>query len=234
MPPATSATTAALAPASAILRQALAIGVAVGLFGLSFGVLAAQTGLSLLQAEALSALVFAGSTQLAAVGVAAEGGTALSAVLGGLLLSARCVAFGVTLAPLLRGPLGKRLLASHFIIDESAALAAAQTDRAAARRGFWAAGIAVFVLWNAGTVAGWFLTGAIDVEATGLDAAIPAAFVALVWPRLDEAPARVAAATGAAIALLASPVLPAGAPILLAALGALAGWAWARRTGAPA
>ncbi len=214
-----------------ILRKAIAIGVAVGLFALSFGVLARETGLSLLQAEALSTLVFAGSTQLAAVGVAAEGGTALAAVLGGLLLSARCVAFGVTLAPLLPGPLRRRLLASQLIIDESTALAVAQTDPADARRGFWAAGIAVFVLWNAGTVAGWVLTGAIDVEATGLDAAIPAAFVALLWPRLDAAPARVAAATGAAIALLAAPVLPAGAPILLAALGALAGRAWALRTG---
>ena len=106
----------AAASDTAILRQALAIGVAVGLFGLSFGVLARQTGLSLLQAEALSTLVFAGSTQLAAVGVAAEGGSALSAVLGGLLLSARCVAFGVALAPLLRGPLGRRLLASQLIV----------------------------------------------------------------------------------------------------------------------
>jgi 4-azaleucine resistance transporter AzlC len=218
----------------AILGQALAIAVAVGLFGLSFGVLARETGLSLLQAEALSTLVFAGSTQLAAVGVAAEGGTAFSAVLGGLLLSARCVAFGVTLAPLLRGPLWRRLLASHLVIDESAAVAAAQPDPAAARRGFWAAGIAVFVLWNAGTVAGWFLTGAIDVEATGLDAAIPAAFVALLWPRLDTTPGRVAAATGAVIALVAVPLLPPGAPILLAALGALAGRAWAVRSGARA
>ncbi|MGE0027669.1 MAG: AzlC family ABC transporter permease [Thermoleophilia bacterium] len=230
MPPAT-ATTAARPRDRAVLRQALAIAVAVGLFGLSFGVLARETGLSPAQAEALSVLVFAGSTQLAAVGVAAEGGTALSAVLGGLLLSARCVAFGVTLAPLLRGPLWRRLLASQLIIDESAAVAAAQTDPAAARRGFWAAGLAVFVLWNAGTVAGWFLTGAIDVEATGLDAVIPAAFVALLWPRLDAAPARVAAGSGVAIALLATPVLPAGAPILLAALGALAGRAWALRGG---
>lgn len=233
MPPAT-ATISARDRDRAILRQALAIAVAVGLFGLSFGVLAREAGLSLAQAEALSVLVFAGSTQLAAVGVVAEGGTALSAVLGGLLLSARCVAFGVTLAPLLRGPLWRRLLASQLIIDESAAVAAAQADPAAARRGFWTAGIAVFVLWNAGTVAGWFLTGAIDVEATGLDAAIPAAFVALLWPRLDTAPARVAAATGVAIALLAAPVLPAGAPILLAALGALAGRAWALRSGRPA
>ena len=165
------------------------------------------------------------------MGVAAEGGSALSAVLGGLLLSARCVAFGVTLAPLLRGRLGRRLVASQLVIDETAAVAAAQADPAAARRGFWAAGIAVFVLWNVGTVAGWFLTGAIDVEATGLDAVIPAAFVALLWPRLDRAPARVAAVTGAAIALLTAPVLPAGAPILLAALGALAGRAWELRTG---
>jgi 4-azaleucine resistance transporter AzlC len=220
--------------AAAILRQALAIGLAVGLFGLSFGVLTAQADLSLAKAVALSTLVFAGSTQLAAVGVVAEGGSALSAVLGGLLLAARCVAFGVVLAPLLRGRLGRRLLASHLVIDESAALATAQPDPASARRGFWAAGIAVFVLWNAGTIAGWFLTGAIDVEATGLDAAIPAAFVALVWPRLDRPSARVAALVGAAIALLASPVLPAGAPVLLAGLGAVAGWVWDRRAGAVA
>jgi predicted branched-subunit amino acid permease len=121
---------------AAIHRQALAIGVAVGLFGLSFGVLAAQTGLSLLQAAALSTLVFVGSSQLAAVGVAAEGGTAVAAVLGGLLLSARSVAFGVTLAPLLRGSLRRRLLASQLIIDESAALAAALPDPTSARRGF--------------------------------------------------------------------------------------------------
>lgn len=150
-------------------------------------------------------------------------------MLGGLLLSARCLAFGVTLAPLLRGTLPRRLVASHLIIDESAALAAVQPDPASARRGFWAAGLAVFALWNAGTVAGWFLTGAIDVEAVGLDAAIPAAFVALVWPRLDQVPARAAAATGAAIALCTSPSLPAGAPILLAGLGAGVGWALARR-----
>lgn len=220
--------------AAAIVRQALAIGVAVGLFGLSFGVLTAQTDLSLAKAVALSTLVFGGSVQLAAVGVVAEGGTALSAVLSGLLLAARCIAFGVVLAPLLRGPLGRRLLASHLVIDESTALATAQPDPASARRGFWAAGIAVFVLWNAGTIAGWFLTGAIDVEATGLDAAIPAAFVALVWPRLDRPSARLAAVVGAAVALLAAPVLPAGAPVLLAGLGAVAGWIWERRAGAAA
>ncbi|WP_217914809.1 AzlC family ABC transporter permease [Miltoncostaea marina] len=202
---------------------------AVGAFGLSFGVLAAEAGLGLPEAAALSSLVFAGSTQLAAVGVIAEGGTAAAAVLSGLLLAARSVAFGVALAPVLRGPLRTRLLASHLLIDESAALAAAQRGRREARRAFAAAGVAVFLLWNAGTVLGWLLTDAIDVATVGLDAAIPAAFVALLAPRLERPAARAAALAGAAIALALTPITAAGVPILLASLGALAGLAAERR-----
>lgn len=213
-----------------ILRQALAIALAVGALGLSFGVLCADTGLGLPMSVALSTLVFAGSAQLAAVGVVADGGTALAAVAAGLLLNARSLAFGVALAPILGGRLGRRLADSHLLIDESAALAAAQSDPAAARRAFRAAGLAVLVLWNAGTVGGWLLTGAIDVEATGLDVVIPAVFVALLAPRMGDGPSRATALAGAAIALALTPVAPAGVPILLAAAGVGAGLVLARRT----
>jgi 4-azaleucine resistance transporter AzlC len=216
-----------------ILRQALAIALAVGALGLSFGVLCADTGLGLPMAVALSTLVFAGSAQLAAVGVVADGGTALAAVAAGLLLNARSVAFGVALAPILGGRLGRRLADSHLLIDESAALAAAQSDPADARRAFRTAGLAVLVLWNAGTVAGWLLTGSIDVEAIGLDVVIPAVFVALLAPRMGDGPSRVTALAGAAIALALTPVAPAGLPILLAAAGVGAGLLLARRV-APA
>lgn len=213
-------------------RQALAIGAAVGVFGLSFGVLCADTGLGLPMAAALSTLVFAGSAQLAAVGVVAEGGTAVAAVAAGLLLSARSLAFGVALAPVLRGPMRRRLVDAHLMIDESAALAAAQHDPTAALRAYRLAGLAVLVLWNAGTVAGWLLTGAIDVTATGLDAAIPAVFVALLAPRMHDDAARAAALAGAALALALTTLLPAGLPILLASAGVVAGLAVQRRRAA--
>ncbi len=206
-----------------MLRQAGAIAVVAGAFALSFGVLCSETGLGLPMTVALSTLVFAGSAQLAAVGVIADGGTGAAAVLAGLLLGARNLAFGVALAPLLGGRLGRRLLASQLVIDESVAVATAQPDAASARRAFWITGLGVFLPWNAGTIAGWLLTDAIDVEATGLDAAIPGAFVALLAPRLTSRAAWVAALGGAGIALALTPVTAPGVPILLSAAGALAG-----------
>lgn len=203
-----------------IVRQAMVLALAIGAFGVSFGVLCSEAGLGLPMAMAFSILVFAGSTQLAAVGVIAEGGTAAAALLSGLLLAARNVAFGIALAPILGGSLRRRLVASHLLIDESAALASVQEDRERARQAFWTAGVCVLVLWNLGTLAGWILTDAIDVEAVGLDALIPAAFVALLAPRLGGAPARAAALAGAAIALAATPLTAPGVPIVLAAAGA--------------
>lgn len=210
---------------AAAIRQAAAIAVVAAAFALSFGVLCAESGVGLAMTVALSTLVFAGSAQLAAVGVVADGGTGAAAVLAGLLLGARNLAFGVALAPLLGGRLGRRLLASQLVIDECVAVATAQPDPAAARRAFWITGAAVFVPWNAGTVAGWGLTGAIDVRATGLDAAVPGAFVALLAPRMTSAAARASALGGAVIALALTPVAPPGVPILLAAAGAGAGLA---------
>jgi 4-azaleucine resistance transporter AzlC len=217
-----------------LLRQAIAIALAVGAFGISFGVICADTDLSLAKALALSGLVYAGSAQLAAVGVAAAGGTALAAVLAGLLLSARNVAFGVALAPILTGSLGRRLLASHVLIDQSAGVALAQPEPARARRAFWLTGVAVLILWLAGTAAGWALTGSIDVEAVGLDAAIPAVFVALLVPRLDRPSHRASAIAGAGIALVLAPFTAPGLPILAAALGAGAGLLVSARRGEPA
>ncbi len=213
----------------AVVRQAAAIAVVAGAFALSFGVLCSETGLGLPMTVALSTLVFAGSAQLAAVGVMADGGTGAAAVLAGLLLASRNLAFGVALAPLLGGRLRRRLVAAQLVIDESVAVATAQPDPATARRAFWITGAAVFVPWNAGTVAGWALTGAIDVEATGLDAAVPGAFVALLAPRLTSPAARASALGGAAIALALTPVAPAGVPILLSAAGAGLGLLVGRR-----
>jgi predicted branched-subunit amino acid permease len=206
-----------------VLRPAAAIAVVAAVFALSFGVLCAEVGIGLPMTVALSALVFAGSAQLAAVGVVADGGTGAAAVLAGLLLGARNLAFGIALAPLLGGRLRRRLLACQLVIDESVAVATAQPHAAAARRAFWIAGLAVFVPWNAGTVAGWALTGSIDVAAIGLDAAVPATFVALLAPRVTTPAARASALAGAAVALALTPVAPAGVPILLAAAGAASG-----------
>ena len=212
------------------VRDALAIGVTVGVLGCSFGALAVAGGVSVGMACAMSALVFTGGAQFLALGVVGAGGGALAALAAGLLLNARCLPFGLALAGILGGGRLRRAAASQLVIDESAALALAQPRPADRERAFWAAGLAVFVAWNAGTALGALAGGALgDPAAWGLDAAFPAAILALLVPQLGTRAARAAAAAGAALALACTPLLPAGAPILVAALGGAVGWAVGRR-----
>lgn len=200
----------------------LALSVAVGVFGVSFGVLGVASGLSVAMTCALSALVFAGGAQFAAVGVVAAGGSPLAAVVSGLLLNTRYAAFGLTVAPLLGRGLPERLVGAHLVIDESVALALTRKDRRAARRVFWLTGGALFVVWNAATLFGAVAGTALgDPEALGLDAAFPAGFLALLMPQLATTRARVAALSGGLIALVLLPLTPPGVPIVAAALGAL-------------
>lgn len=210
-----------------IIRQALSVGFAVAPFGIVFGVACAEAGLSWLDAAGFSAIAFGGSAQFAAVDVLGDGGTAAAAIIAGLLLNLRSLAFGIVLAPALRGPLWKRLVFSQLVIDESTAVATAQDDLRWRRFGFIAGGLSVFVLWNACTLLGVALASIGDEFVTdwGLDAAAPAAFLGLLWPRLvgdGGTPGRRIAAAGALIAAVCIPVAPAGVPILAATLGVFA------------
>lgn len=202
-------------------RNAVLLGAATGVFGVSFGVLATTAGLSVAQASALSVLVFTGASQFAAVGVIAGGGSVGAALGSAVLLAARNGAYGVALAPMLRSrSLARRLLAAQLVIDETTAMATAQADRARARDAFWWTGLSVFVFWNAGTLLGALGGDVIgDPETLGLDAAFPAGFIALAAPHLRSRRGKVAAVTGALIALVLIPLAPAGTPILAAALG---------------
>jgi predicted branched-subunit amino acid permease len=206
--------------------RALAFGLAAAVFGASFGVLAVAAGLGVAQACAFSLLVFAGGAQLAAVGVVAAGGAAGAAVASGLLLNARYLAFGLTVAPLLRGPVWRRALGALLLTDETAALALAEPEPRAAARAYWTTGAVLYVAWNLGTLAGALAGEALgDPAALGLDAAFPGGFLALLAPLLRGRRAKAAAAAGVLLALALTPLLPPGIPILVAALGALAGLA---------
>lgn len=210
-----------------IRRRALSIALALAPFGVVFGVTCAQAGLGVAEAIGFSSLVFTGSAQFAAVGVLDDGGGVAAAVGAGLLLNLRCLAFGLLLAPTLAGTRGVRALLAQLVIDESTAVATAETDQRRRRDGFLAGGLAVFAVWNLTTVVGVVLASGDDafVAEWGLDAAVPAAFLALLWPRLvgtDGGDGRRIAIAGAAIATIAVPLTPAGIPILLAGLGVLA------------
>ena len=213
-------------------RDGFVVAFAVGVFGVTFGVFAVATGFSVAQAQVMSLLVFTGGSQFAAVGVISSGGTTGAAFASAGLLAARNGMYGLVLNPMLKGGRGRRLIAAHVVLDESTAMAVAQRDPVEGEKAFWFTGVAVFILWNLGTLLGALGGNAIgDPETYGLDAAFPAGFVALMAPHLRTKPGLIAAVAGGVIAFVSIPLLPAGAPILVAALGVVpALWLLRRET----
>jgi predicted branched-subunit amino acid permease len=204
-----------------IVRTAVSVGVASGAYGVSVGALGVAAGLTVAQTCALSVLMFTGGSQFALVGAIGGGGSQLSGALSAVLLGARNGVYGVRLAPLLRVRGARRLLAAHLVIDESTAVALGSEVHGvrAGRLGFWATGLSVFVLWNAATLLGALAGSTVgDPRAYGLDAAVPAAFLAMLAPRLRDRQTWTIALAAALVAVAVVPLVPAGVPVLVAAL----------------
>ncbi len=205
--------------ASPAVRVGLSVAVATGLYGISFGALSAASGLSLAQTAALSLLMFSGGSQFAFIGVVAGGGSGLSALSAAALLGLRNGVYGMQLNFLLRPRGWRKAAAAQLTIDESVATATAQSELPEAKRGFWTAGIGVFVLWNVFTLVGALLGGAVgDPRQWGLDGAAVAAFLGLLWPRLRSREAGAIAVACAVVTVIAVPLAPPGVPILCAAV----------------
>jgi predicted branched-subunit amino acid permease len=171
--------------------------------------------------------MFTGASQFALVGVLGAGGGAIAAVLTAWLLGARNGLYALHIAPTLNLRGLRKPIAAQLTIDESTAMSIAHepiVDHS--RHAFWATGISVYVLWNIGTLLGALGASAIgDPAMLGLDAAIPAGFLALLWPRLRDRTAWAIAAGGATIALVLTPLTRSGVPVLASALIAvLAGY----------
>ncbi|HEY7926595.1 MAG: AzlC family ABC transporter permease [Candidatus Dormibacteria bacterium] len=214
---------------AAVLRNAAGIGVATGAYALSFGAIATATGLSVLQTCVLSLAMFTGASQYALVGVLGGGGGALTAAATSLLLGTRNVLYGLRLSSLLQVRGFRRLVAAQLVIDESTAMSLGRSSPRANRLGFWATGISVYVLWNLGTLVGAFGAQALsNPRAVGLDAAAPAAFLALLAPRVRTRSTAAIALAAAAVAMATVPFLPVGGPVLVAALVAIVVGAAAR------
>jgi predicted branched-subunit amino acid permease len=227
---------------AALLRDVGLICLADGIVGVSFGAAAVAGGLPWWVPVALSALVFAGGSQIAAVGVVLAGGSPFAAVAAGAVLNTRLFPYGLAVADVVasagdasqagRGDGGARpgavvkrwlvrLIGTHIITDESVAFALRQDGRAKRGAAFWTCGVALFVIWNVSVLLGVGLGSALhDTNAFGLDSTFPAVMLALALPTLTSRSIKVAAGTGAVIAVALTPVLPAGLP-LLAALGGL-------------
>ena len=202
------------------LRDIALVCLADAIVGASFGAITVSGGLALWVPIAMSVLVFAGGAQFAAAGVVLAGGSPAAAVLAGLILNARLLPYGFTVADAVGSKWWTRLLGAHLIVDESVAFSMRQHERQRRRAIFWTCGLALFACWNAAVVLG-AAAGTVmrNTDRFGLDAVFPAVLLALVLPALADRGTRRAALLGVVIAVAATPFLPAGLPVLLALAG---------------
>lgn len=201
---------------------------ATSAYGISFGALSVASGLDIWQTCVLSLVMFTGGSQFAFIGVIGAGGAAAAAaaIASAGLLGVRNVAYGLRMAPVVGTTPMRRVLAPHFTIDESTAVALAHAEPQARSLGFWVTGVGIYVGWNLTTLLGALLGDVLgDPRAYGLDAAAAAAFLALLWPRLRRRQAIAVGVAAAVVATALTPTLMPGIPVLVAALVAVVvGW----------
>ncbi len=203
----------------------LSIAAAVGVYGVSFGALAVTAGLDIWQTCALSFLMFTGGSQFAFIGVIGGGGTGAAAWAAATLLGVRNGVYGMQLKALIRPPARLIPLMAQLTIDESTATATAQPTHDERVRGFWTAGVGVFVLWNLFTLVGALAGDALgDPKRWGLDGAAVAAFLGLLWPRLKGRDPIALAVVAALVTMITLPLVPPGIPVLIAAVVTAAWW----------
>ncbi len=204
-----------------VLVEAATIGLTTGAYGVSFGALSVTSGLDVWQTAVLSALMFTGASQFAMVSVLAGGGAPLAAVASSALLGLRNLFYGIRIRQILAPRPARAAVAAQLTIDESTAMALAHSDRPVPRPAlaFWSTGLSVFLLWNTGTLAGALGADSLgDPQRWGLDAAVPAAFLALLWPQITNRRLLGVAVLAAGLAMTLTPVLAPGLPVLCAAL----------------
>ncbi len=218
----------------AVVRDSLGVAIATGTYGVGFGAVSVASGLDVLQTCALSLVMFTGASQFALIGVLSSGGTPLAGASAALLLGTRNTLYGLRMAPLLGFSGWRRAAAAHVLIDESTAMGVTRPTRELARLGFLTTGIGIFALWNLATLVGAVAGEQIgDPRDFGLDAAVGAAFLALLWPRLTTPVLRGTAVLAAAVAAGAVTLTPAGVPVLVAAgVAVLVGALTAKPSGA--
>jgi predicted branched-subunit amino acid permease len=215
----------------ATATQSLSVSFTVGLYGTAFGAASIAAGFSIFQTCLLSLLTFSGASQFAIVGVMGAGGSALSGIATASLLGIRNGLYGLRMAPLLKVRGIKRVVAAQITIDESTGVAVGQEDLGidAVRHGFWLTGFGVYIFWNFFTLLGALGAQAMgNPSAWGLDAAVPAAFLGLVWPRLSGKFERALAASAILLSIALTPFLSAGLPII-ATVALAVGFGWKAR-----
>ncbi|MEJ6507042.1 MAG: AzlC family ABC transporter permease [Microbacteriaceae bacterium] len=201
--------------------QGFQVAAAVSLSGISFGALSVALGFSVWQTMVLSLVMFSGASQFAFIGIVASGGAAVlgAAIASAGLLGVRNGLYALKMSSIIGPGFFTRAAAAQLTVDESTAVSVAQSDVTSSRHGFWATALALYAGWNIATLVGALAGDALgDVRTWGLDAVAAAAFLGLLWPRLTAREPIAVAVAAAALTVVLIPVVPAGIPVLAAAV----------------
>jgi 4-azaleucine resistance transporter AzlC len=183
-------------------------------FGLVYAVVARDAGLSLIETQALSVLVFAGSAQFSAAGLFGSGAAALEIVSTTFLLNVRHVLYGLSLGRRIPVRGWRRTTAAYFLTDEAFGVVAAREERTFAF--LLGAELSVFVTWNLATLGGALVGTAIaDPAELGVDLVFPLAFLALLVPLVRTRVELLVAVVSGGVAYVLAEGLPGGLPILV-------------------
>jgi 4-azaleucine resistance transporter AzlC len=204
-------------------REAVPFAVAGFTVAISFGISARAAGVPAAAAIAMSAFVYAGSAQFAAVAILAQGGSVAAAVLAAVMMNARYIAMGVAIGPSLKGGRARRSLEGQSVVDASWALAN-RGDGRFDRHTLFGSSAVQYCTWLTGTIVGVVAGGILpDPEALGIDAVFPAFFLALLVNEMKDNEARAVAVGGAIVAVVLGLLAPPGVGILAASVVALVG-----------
>lgn len=168
--------------------------------GLAFGVLAQKAGISILNTLLMSLLVYAGSSQLIAVGLFASGVPAMSVILTTFVVNLRHVLLSAALSPYLKGWRKWEIAAfAYELTDESFAVHSVRfASGMPSKAEVLATNATAQVAWIFGTWLGIVVGQSItDVKPLALDYVLPAMFIALLVLQIkDRVQVGVALATG--------------------------------------
>ncbi|WP_026960222.1 AzlC family ABC transporter permease [Aliagarivorans taiwanensis] len=176
-----------------LLKGALAVtplSIAVLPWGLLAGSFALESGLDVFQSQAMSAIVFAGSTQLVACGLFKAGASLSTMLLTTLFVTSRHLLYSLAMRPhISKQPLRWRLLLGFLLTDELFALCGKQKPEQFDRWYALGAGLWFYLCWNAASLVG-IVAGAQlpNLQELGLDFAVAATFIALVIPQVKSLP----------------------------------------------
>jgi predicted branched-subunit amino acid permease len=196
------------------------------LYGAGFGLIAAQAQMALGPAMAMSAGVFSGSAQLAAMNLMTTGAFTLwSLAATVLLINARYLLFGAAIRPWLSAATPAQAYASLLVLgDANWLLTLRAVERGEDDRAYLAgSGLVTGAGWLAGTALG-VLAGRIlpEPERLAADLLLPAFAAAMMAAMLPRRGAWVPAAAGAAVALALAPLIGNGLAIIAAGIAGAA------------